>query len=208
MDYEKNNKEVVPFEHYLELFKDIDPIEASKRCAVDYDENAKEFKLRLMQRQHSLEFPTAIVKDENGDVVDNYQIRIFLMRFLIEAKYVPSTGELLNYRQIPWGDVYFKPFEGRCLMRLAFGFGFSLDKFNRSMEKMGAIKMNMGDSSYRFEFINNYFVVFILWAPDDEFPPSANILFEDNFAQIYRAEDLAVVGDISINELKAISKTL
>lgn len=46
--------------------------------------------------------------------------------------------------------------------------------------------------------------VFILWAGDEEFPPSAQILFSDNFPLSFEAEDLAVVGDISIGTLKKI----
>ena len=60
------------------------------------------------------------------------------------------------------------------------------------------------DVSYEFEFINDYYVRFILWAGDEEFPPSAQILFSDNFPLSFEAEDLAVVGDIYIGTLKKI----
>ena len=56
--------------------------------------------------------------------------------------------------------------------------------------------------------MDNLFVKFILWAGDDEFPPSSQILFSDNFAASFAAEDLAVVGDISINMMKALEKKL
>ena len=52
------------------------------------------------------------------------------------------------------------------------------------------------------EFINGHFVRFILWAGDDEFPPSSQILFSDNFPLSFETYDLAVVGDISITTLK------
>ncbi len=44
-----------------------------------------------------------------------------------------------------------------------------------------------------------------LWTGDDEFPPASQILFEDNFPYAYQAEDLAVVGDISITTLKILA---
>ena len=73
--------------------------------------------------------------------------------------------------------------------------GNRLTDFCAVMERMGAKKLPMGDASYEFEFINGYFVQFILWAGDDEFPPSAQILFSDNFPLSFSAEDMAVVGD-------------
>ena len=74
------------------------------------------------------------------------------------------------------------------------------------MEKLGAKKIEMGDMGYQFEFINNLFVSFIIWGGDEEFPPSTQILFEDNFPQAFTAEDIAVVGDISIGILKDMAK--
>ena len=51
-------------------------------------------------------------------------------------------------------------------------------------------------------------LLYTSWEGDDEFPPSSQILFSDNFAACFAAEDLAVVGDISINMMKALEKTL
>ena len=59
--------------------------------------------------------------------------------------------------------------------------------------------------SSEFEYINGLHVRFILWTGDDEFPPASQILFEDNFPYAYQAEDLAVVGDISITTLKILA---
>ena len=92
-------------------------------------------------------------------------------------------------------------------MRLAFGFGNKLKKFEEIMEKIGAEKISNGDAGYEFEFLNDLKLRFILWAGDDEFPPSAQILFSDNFPMAFtQGEDMAVVGDVSINMLKALSR--
>ena len=139
-------------------------------------------------------------------LLDLVPAKIIVLRFLISAQVVKSSGKYLTYREVPWGEVYFRQFEGRCLMRLKFGFGFKLDKFAEGMEKIpGVKKLSLGDVSYEFEFINGLHVRFILWAGDEEFPPSSQILFEDNFPYAYQAEDLAVVGDISISTLKALA---
>ena len=46
----------------------------------------------------------------------------------------------------------------------------------------------------------------ILWEGDDEFPPSSQILFSDNFPVSFQAEDMAVMGDVIIGALKAFGK--
>ena len=74
------------------------------------------------------------------------------------------------------------------------------------METVGAVPLNHGDISYEFEFLDGYRLQMILWEGDEEFPPSSQILFSDNFPVAFQAEDMAVVGDISINMLKALAK--
>ena len=210
--YEKDNKERIPLEHYLSEYRNIDPKEAAERCGVEYDEEKQQFHIRLMGFRYLVDFPEFAVhkEDENEEgaflLLDMVPAKIIVLRFLISAQVVKSSGKYLTYREVPWGEVYFRQFEGRCLMRLKFGFGFKLDKFAEGMEKIpGVKKLSLGDVSYAFEFINGLHVRFILWAGDEEFPPSSQILFEDNFPYAYQAEDLAVVGDISISTLKALA---
>ena len=74
------------------------------------------------------------------------------------------------------------------------------------MERLGGTPIPSGDAAYQFEFLDNLFVRFILWAGEDEFPPSSQILFSDNFPHAFTAEDMAVVGDISIGTLKELAK--
>ena len=43
----------------------------------------------------------------------------------------------------------------------------------------------------------------LVWEGDDEFPPSAQLLYTDNFAQGFAAEDRVVAGDILITHIKS-----
>ena len=47
--YEKDNKERIPFEHYLEEFAAIDPKEAAARVGVPWHEETQESEVRMMQ---------------------------------------------------------------------------------------------------------------------------------------------------------------
>ena len=45
---------------------------------------------------------------------------------------------------------------------------------------------------------------FSVWNADEDFPPSAQILFSDNFHYAFDAEDMAYVGDVFIKLLSQI----
>jgi len=90
-------------------------------------------------------------------------------------------------------------------MRFAYGFGYKPGAFEKAAEKLGGGKLELGDKSFDLPFLGGVVCRFILWTPDDEFPPSAQILFSDNAQFAFNAEDLAGVGDVVIGALKEMS---
>ena len=95
------------------------------------------------------------------------------------------------------------PYTGRVLTRAAFTFGTRLAAFRAAAEKMGASPVAHGDAGYQFELIGGYKMQILAWEGDEEFPPNAQVLYSDNFAEGFAAEDRVVAGDILITTIKA-----
>ena len=70
-------------------------------------------------------------------------------------------------------------------------------------EKLGAKKLDHGDAGYELELLPGFVMQLIVWEGDDEFPPNAQLLYSDNFAEAFAAEDRVVSGDILISVVKA-----
>ena len=171
------------------------------------------FTVVFMGSTYEISFPDYKIshkEDEKGvyPLEEAMNAKIFMVRYLSEKAKAPSSGKFLTYREVPWGEVYFRQFQGRCLMRLAFSYGNKLEAFKKVMTAMGAKPLEQGDCAFELEFMEGFFIRLILWEGDDEFPPSSQILFSDNFAVTFAAEDLAVAGDICINMMKAVERKL
>ena len=212
-DYAKDSKEQRPYEYYLKTYQEIDPKEISERTGFFYDEEKKVFTVVFMGSTYEISFPDYKIshkEDEKGvyPLEEAMNAKIFMVRYLSEKAKAPSSGKFLTYREVPWGEVYFRQFQGRCLMRLAFSYGNKLEAFKKVMTAMGAKPLEQGDCAFELEFMEGFFIRLILWEGDDEFPPSSQILFSDNFAVTFAAEDLAVAGDICINVMKAVERKL
>jgi hypothetical protein len=152
-------------------------------------------------------FPDFRLLDRAGGESQSPEEKILILRYLCEGKYFEGRGKQLSYREIPWGAVYYPNFRGRCINRCAAVFGKDLEGFRAIMERTPALRaqaLDQGDAGYRFEFMPGLFMSLILWAADEEFPPSAQILFDDNFVFAFTAEDLAAVGEVVITRLKAL----
>ena len=197
----ENNKEEVPFSHYEELFKALEPAEAVNRTGVKWD--GKEFYVNLLGREYAIAHPQYAIRALDGGALPPLPTQTFLLRYLLEAKAVAWGGEWKTFREMPWGELYIKPYTGRVLTRAAFTFGTRVGKFRAACEKMGAEPVKHGDAGFRFGLIGGYQMQILVWEGDDEFPPNAQILYTDNFAEGFAAEDRVVAGDILISTIKS-----
>ena len=198
----ENHKEEVPFAHYEELFRNLDPMDVTARLAdVKWDGNV--FDVTLLGRKFAISHPEYAIAPKDGGALPPLPTQTFLLRYLLECKDTPWNGQWKTFREMPWGELYIKPYTGRVLTRAAFTLGTRLNAFRTAAEKMGATAVPHGDAGYLFELVGGYRMQILAWAGDEEFPPNAQILYSDNFADGVAAEDRVVAGDILISTIKA-----
>ena len=196
----ENHKEEVPFAHYEEKFRALEPAEAVSRLGEIW--NGTEFTLTLLGRTFAISHPAYAIRALDGGAVPPLPTQTFLLRYLLEGRTVADNGQWKTFREMPWGELYIKPYTGRVLTRAAFTFGTRIDAFRKAAKKMGAKTVNHGDAGFEFHLIDGYRMQILVWAGDDEFPPSAQILYSDNFTA-FAAEDRVVAGDILITTVKS-----
>lgn len=201
-----NNKERLPFEHYLSLYRQADPLEIASRTGLPYDEKNGCFSVEFMGSQYEITFPGYEITKLSGkdDSLSSgwAPAQILMLRYLTSGRFAGSLGGFLAYQDMPWGNVYYQNFYGRCILRLAYAFNGKAEQLKKAMEPLNASPYSKGDMGYEFAFMKGLLVRVSIWNGDEEFPPSAQILFSDNFRYAFTAEDMAFVGDIFIKVLK------
>ncbi len=198
----ENHKEEVPFAHYEDKFRQLNPEDVTGRLAgVKWDGSC--FFVKLLGREFAISHPNYTITAADGGALPPLPTQTFLLRYLLECKDVTWAGEWKTFREMPWGEMYIKPYTGRVLTRAAFTLGTRLDAFRAAAEKMDATAVPHGDAGYLFELVSGYRMQILAWAGDEEFPPNAQVLYSDNFAEGFAAEDRVVAGDILISTIKA-----
>ena len=197
----ENNKEEVPFSYYEGLFQKLQPEDAVARTGVEWD--GKAFTVKLLGRAYKVAHPEYAIVAVDGGAVPPLPTQTFLLRYLMECKQIPWAGTWKTFREMPWGEMYIKPYTGRVLTRAAFTFSFKLAAFSAACEKMGAVKLPHGDAGYQFQLVPGFHIQILIWQGDEEFPPNAQVIYSDNFAEGFAAEDRVVAGDILISTIKA-----
>lgn len=191
----ENHKEEVPFEHYQGLFEQADAAEMAARTGAKWEDG--KFYVNLLGVEYAISHPEYSIAPACP-----LPVQTFLLRYLLEGKKTPWNGTWKTFREMPWGELYIKPYTGRVLTRAAFTFGTRLEAFKAACEKMGATALSHGDAGYQLNFLGDYSMQVMVWAGDDEFPPNAQILYSDNFENGFAPEDRVVAGDILISVIK------
>ena len=199
----ENHKEEVPFAHYEELFRQLDPADVTGRLP-ETCWDGKEFIVKLLNREYAISHPNYAIRALDDGKLPPLPTQTFLLRYLLEGKTVAWAGQWKTFREMPWGEMYIKPYTGRVLTRAAFTFGTRVSAFRAAAEKMGAEPVKHGDAGYQFDLIGGYRMQILVWEGDDEFPPNAQVLYTDNFAEGFAAEDRVVAGDILITHIKGL----
>ena len=198
----ENHKEEVPFAHYVEKFQGLDPKAVVERLP-DVSWNGAEFTLTLLGRPFAISHPVYTIRALDGGADLPLPTQTFLLRYLLESRNIGWKATWKTFREMPWGELYIKPYTGRVLTRAAFTFGTRLAAFKAAAEKMGATAVNHGDAGYQFNLIGPYQMQILAWEGDDEFPPNAQVLYSDNFEEGFAPEDRVVAGDVLISVIKA-----
>ena len=196
-----NHKEEIPLAHYQARFQASDPREIRERLpGAAFDGEA--FSLTLLGKEYRITHSDGTVTAVDASEPP-LPTQTFLLRYLLEGKEAAWGGGWKTFREMPWGEMYIKPYTGRVLTRAAFTFGTRLEAFRAACAKMGAVPVPHGDAGFLFDFLGPFQMQILVWAGDEEFPPSAQVLYSDNFADGFAAEDRVVAGDILISTVKA-----
>jgi hypothetical protein len=198
------DREKIAYEHYKDEFKDYEPEAMAKNTGCIYNRDTGEIIVKLMGQELSVKYPSGDIYGRDGAELEGFHSKILILRYLIHGSGVEPSKKYITYREIEGGNVYYGNFYGRCILRLSSVLKNNPEGLKKAFEKLDAEKVNRGDFAYKIQFLNNIYLIFIFWIGDDEFPPSSQILFNENVHFYFTAEDLAVVGDVSIGTLKKI----
>lgn len=130
----ENHKEEAPFAHYAELFRNLNPADVTARLP-DVRWDGEEFTVSLLGRAFAIAHPDYAIRALDSGALPPLPSQTFLLRYLLESKDVVWQGQWKTFREMPWGEMYIKPYTGRVLTRAAFTFGTRLAAFKAACEK-------------------------------------------------------------------------
>ncbi|MCP4137440.1 MAG: DUF3786 domain-containing protein [bacterium] len=119
---------------------------------------------------------------------------VLVLHYLLSEVPVESTGELLSFRDLPGGSFYWQPFQGRSVIPLVKTIGNDLALLRTRLNRYTWSPVKTGDLGAAIHIIGNLDITLIYRTGDEEFPASADILFDSCIKRVYNTEDAAAIA--------------
>lgn len=120
--------------------------------------------------------------------------RILVLHYLLCDVPIPEPGELISFRQMDSGMFYLPAFLSRSVEPLVGRIGNDLELLKKNLQRFDWEPVKLGDFAARIHAIGNVYTTLIYRLGDDEFPPSADLLFDESIKRVYCTEDAAVLA--------------
>jgi hypothetical protein len=132
----------------------------------------------------------------NADTGDPAKLsdRILVLHYLLCDVPISPTNEPISFRALPGGQFYWQPFLSRTVKPLIARIGNDLELLRKNLQRFDWEEVTMGVFGARIHAIGKFYVTLVYHLGDDEFPPTADTLFDACIKQVFVAEDVAVLA--------------
>jgi len=132
--------------------------------------------------------------------------QVLLLHYLITARGVPVGDEWITFREVPSGPFYYAAFVKRAILPLGKCFGARPSLFDEVGQVIGQVSPSPGDKALKILALPRVPVVLSLWRGDEEFPPEANLYFDQSIASYLPTEDIAYLAGAVVYKVIGIAR--
>jgi len=177
--------------------KEADPVVLAARSGAQHkrlDKERGELRLTLWGQGYVVIYPDFIAyEEESGEICSSRRQGLFL-HYLRTADGRPLAHRWVSLREIEGGEFYHRASQGYSGDRLAKRFGNDVEAFRRAAERASGERRELGDAAYSFLTLPRVPLVVVYWQGDEEFSPTAQVLFDASAGHYLPVDLLSVLG--------------
>jgi hypothetical protein len=149
--------------------------------------------VRFWDRLHLIGWPDLTVRDKEGKPCGEL-VQAALLDYLLLADGAPIEDVWISFRNLPRGSFYEQAYQSYSGNMLARSFRGDLEGFRATAARLGGEPLEMGDAAYRFFALPRIPLAVLFWSGGEEFPDSAQVLFDRSANHYHHIEMLAHLG--------------
>ncbi|MFC1873635.1 DUF3786 domain-containing protein [Chloroflexota bacterium] len=149
--------------------------------------------LDYLNQSYQIDLPGVEVSKVGGEGEVPIKVKLLILHYFILAQGIPLSGNIITYKELPEGLVYFPTFAKRAVKPLLDHFGKEPQRLVDVAAKLGGRKADCGDVAVTINAFKYVPLTLVLWRGDEEFAPSASILFDNTIRDYISTEDVTVL---------------
>ncbi len=202
----KNYNLEVTYEYACNKMKAKEPAEMARNSGAHWNPDLGVITLKYLGQDYTVTYPGIVVgyAAKEGEVPLKEQA--LLLHYLCTANGAPVQDKYISFKELPDGAIYIDPFYRRAIEPMIKVFGQNHELFLQVAAKLGGVKQVLGDVSVTIQVLPRVAITYVLWAADDEFPATGNILFDASAANYLPTEDYAVVASNVVYAMAGMAK--
>jgi hypothetical protein len=191
----------------VESLAKTDFIQLQQRAGFTRNSSDTAMVVPFLNRVFRIELPSFEFTDVDNESKDvPIQEQVLILHYLKAETFPSPTGRWVSYREIPGATFYHSAFLSRAVNPLKNVLGRNIEGFKKAAEKLQGKKSDTGDAAYEFYPFPKIPLMIIIWKGDEEFPPEANIVFDESIGGILSPEDIAWMAGMLVYRLIGLSQ--
>lgn len=165
------------------------------------------FHFLFWNRPVRMHLPEWIIREaESGEPLPA-SFQALCLFYFTTANSAPRSGKWVSFSELPDGRFYNQAYQGYSGGELLRAFGDDLDVFRSAAERSGGKPLNAGeteipgDLAYRFQMLPRVELLVTVWAGDEDFPSSYQILFDASVSNYLPTDVCAIAGGMLAGRL-------
>ncbi len=176
-----------------------DPRELALKCGAEYDKGV--IRCAFYGEPYLITFPEAQVYLEATGKECGMNRSSMFYYYLLTGDGAPMADKWIAFRELPGGMFYHQAYQGYSGDRLAKSIDNRIHVFERAARNLNGVKLDVGDAAFAFQALPRVRVAAVYYAGDEDFPASANVLFDAAASHYLPTDALAGVGSALVDRL-------
>ena len=184
--------------------KSQDPRVLAFRSGTEFQETGNGtgvFRVRFYGTPHLVDFPALTVRLEGTGKECGLNRSSLFLYYLQTADGTTMADKWIAYRELPGGMFYHDTYQGYSGDRLAKAIDNCTSVFEREAARLGGTRLSIGDAAFAFQALPRVRVAAVYYAGDEDFPATANVLFDAAASHYLPTDVLSGVGSTLVDRL-------
>ncbi|MBI4787504.1 MAG: DUF3786 domain-containing protein [Chloroflexi bacterium] len=179
--------------------RERDPRQIAMKCGAEFDNGV--LRPKFYGEPYVITFPDLEVRLEKTNKVCGLNRTSMFLYYMQTADGTPLAGKWVAFRDLPGGMFYHQAYQGYSGDRLAKAIDNRIAVFERAATNLGGTRLSLGDAAFAFDALPRVRVAAIYYAGDEDFPATANVLFDGAASHYLPTDALAGVGSGLVDRL-------